>query len=162
MGVKHIPLTRQRMAIVDDEYYDRIVATGKWRLSNHGYAVRSLPRCNGKRPTLYMHRLVAALAGIPSRPTIDHINGRRLDNRACNLRTATRRQQVRNRHAVSASSGSRGVRRGRNGHGWQARIGVNGRDIYLGQYRTRKAAAAKYDEAAKQHFGDFASPNVAT
>jgi hypothetical protein len=159
MGMKRIALTQGKGAIVDGKYYGGILAVGKWRLSSTGYAIRSLPHRNGKRPTLFMHHLVAKLTGISHRPTIDHINGDKLDNRACNLRPATRQQQVQNRHSARASSGFRGVRRGRHGHGWQARIGFDGRDIYLGQYSTRQAAAAAYNKAASQLFGEFASPN---
>lgn len=64
---------------------------------------------NGMRRTIKAHRLVAD-AFIPNpdmKPTVDHINADRKDNRASNLRWATHEEQWLNPHAI-----------------WQHRIGA--------------------------------------
>jgi hypothetical protein len=63
-----------------------------------GYSLLNLFR-GGKSYSMTRHRLVA-LAFIPNpegKPEIDHINRNILDNRACNLRWATKREQALNR-----------------------------------------------------------------
>ena len=58
---------------------------------------------------------------------IDHINGDRTDNRACNLRDVSKLENGRNQklHRTN-SSGVAGVSRVARGNGWRARIPVNG------------------------------------
>lgn len=85
---KEILLTRGAVAIVDDDDYDRLVAMGRWHLSDMGYAVRRTP-IDGKNRTIRMHRVVNKT---PDYLVTDHINRNRLDNRKVNLRSVT--QQV--------------------------------------------------------------------
>lgn len=58
-----------------------------------------------------------------------------------------------------SSSGYRGVHR--SGRGWGAVINVDGRQRWLGTYRSREDAARAYDRAALEHFGDDAVLNFA-
>lgn len=46
------------------------------------------------------------------------------------------------------------------GKAWRAAIGVNGRDIKLGSFKTQEEAALAYNEAATKHLGDKARLNV--
>jgi len=82
--------------------------------------------------------------GTPPSMEVDHINGKKDDNRICNLRIVSHRQNkqnIRNPRADN-TSGYLGVsaRRGR----WQATIGHRGRQYHLGDYDTPEEAHQAY------------------
>ena len=83
---------------------------------------------------------------------IDHINGKRDDNRIANLRDVPR--AVNRQNVLRARADNRvgliGVKASRNGT-YEARIGVNGKYLHLGTYRTAEAAHAAYVSAKRQH-----------
>lgn len=72
---------------------------------------------------------------------VDHINRDRMDNRIENLRSVSRSVNCHN-IAVRSSSGEKGVTAGSRGRGWEARIMVDRKHIYLGFYKTKEEAAA--------------------
>ena len=84
---------------------------------------------------------------------VDHINRIKTDNRICNLREATRSQNLANR-SVRAKSGFKGVVlvKGR----YRASITVNSKSNYLGLYTTPEEAHLRYATEAKKVFGEFA------
>lgn len=87
---------------------------------------------------------------------IDHINGDGADNRWCNLRAATRSENLSNRVVrKNSKSGLKGVERN-NGNTWCARICSNGNRIYLGNFPTKEEAHMAYVRAAERLFGEFA------
>ena len=76
---------------------------------------------------------------------IDHVNGNRSDNRAANLRAATRSENMQN------VGGVRGVRQNRVGR-FVAEIQVEKKRIYLGSFMTEEDASNAYKDAkAKYH-----------
>ena len=87
--------------------------------------------------------------------TIDHINRVKTDNRLSNLRPANRLQQSWNAKKSSRGSYPKGVWKKRDK--FCAEIQVHGVKHRLGVFSTPEAAHAAYSEAARQHFGDFAS-----
>lgn len=89
---------------------------------------------------------------------IDHINGVRDDNRWANLRQATQSQNIINgRLRSSTSTGFKGVTRDSDGRNrWRARITVAGRQRFLGYFGSAEEAAAAYQKAADEAFGQFA------
>lgn len=89
---------------------------------------------------------------------IDHINGVRGDNRICNLREATRQENLRNGRGRPSKSGLKGVNfRSGLTRPWYARIyPEKGRKIHLGYFLTAEEAHAAYCEAATKYFGEFA------
>lgn len=86
---------------------------------------------------------------------IDHVNGRRDDNRFSNLRAATRSDQTANTARYRTNkSGFKGVCRVPSG--WQATIRKHGVGHYLGTFPTPEQAHAAYLSAAKVLHGEFA------
>lgn len=152
-----IPLTQGQFAIVDDEDAELVLAQGRWFAKRDGrtfYAGRKTRRVGGGQATLHLHTLLTGW------PLVDHVNGDGLDNRRANLRPATKVENSRNRRLQSNNrSGFRGVSWITAKRRWRASICVQGRRIYLGHYTTPEAAAAAYDAAAREHFGEFARLN---
>jgi hypothetical protein len=144
-------------AVVDDEDFEK-VNQFNWTLSANGYAYRRMAR--PERKVVFMHRFILSFND-PSLD-VDHINGKKLDNRKSNLRIATRSQNMKNSKAKSTNpSGYKGVnlRRFRWVNTWRASIEVKGKQIHIGSFKTPEEAAHAYDQAAKKYFGEFAKLN---
>jgi hypothetical protein len=96
--IRHILLTQGEIAIVDAEDYERLNAV-LWSTHynrNMAYARRALPKVNGVWKEQKMHHVIM---GVPPKGLmIDHINGNGLDNRKCNLRIVTNRQNCMNKY----------------------------------------------------------------
>ena len=117
------------------------------RISVNGYAVvgREL-----------LHRLIMK----PSEDMeIDHKNLNKLDNRRCNLRICTHSGNMMNRGKQKNSSVvykgvtlNKGCKRKK----YQARITVNGKTYFLGNFKRSEVAGVAYKEASKKYHGKFA------
>lgn len=140
---KAIPLSQGKFALVDDADFDWL-SQWKWyalKQPNTYYACRDV-RINGKRKTIWMHRLIN---GTPDDLLTDHINGDGLDNQRANLRSVTHQDNMINcaRH-VSGSSKYRGVSWHIRQGCWIAQITVDRKNHYLGRFGTEDAAYAAY------------------
>lgn len=147
------------VAKVDPEWFWSF-APFNWCDNGHGYAGRRRRQSDGPGPIwIMMHRQVM---GFP-KGGIDHRNTDRLDNRQGNLRLAEQRDNSRNRSGwrKATSSKYKGVAfvKRCKSKPWLAQIKVNRKLIYLGYHATEEAAARAYDDAAREHFGEFAKPN---
>lgn len=102
-----------------------------------------------------MHRVVMKA---PPGTIVDHINGNGLDNRRSNLRFATNQENQRNaRKRGDGTTPFKGVRR--KSGGFEANIRTAAGKKYLGRFDSAERAAVAYDDAAREHFGSFASLN---
>lgn len=156
-NIAYIPLTRGYEAIIDADDVPMVAALN-WCVAIRAkvvYAVTNLPAGSGRKQQ-YLHRLVHSAA---NEAEVDHINGNGLDCRRSNLRTATKAQNQWNQSARTDNrSGVRGVcfdaRRGK----WRARIWVLGREVSLGRFGSREVAAAAYQKASADFYGEFGRP----
>lgn len=155
--MKRIPLTQDKSAIVDDQFYRPLVALGPWAALNRRNKFHAI---NGRHQ--YLHRVVWALAyPFAPRPRIlDHVNRDGLDCRLRNLRPATRHQNQQNRGPNrNNKSGYKGVWRCKDTGRWKAAIMVDGKRIWLKRHNTSCEAARAYNRAARKYFGRFACLN---
>jgi hypothetical protein len=162
--MKVIPLTQNKVAIVDNEDYEELMKY-KWHYNN-GYAVRLTTIQSGnkklgikeKRKAIYMHKLINST---PDDFETDHINGITLDNRKCNLRTATNSQnQCNKKIQLNNTSGYKGVSWSKRANKWKAQIQYNNKYIYLGYFNAAEEAAISYNNKALELFGEFAKVNI--
>lgn len=109
----------------------------------------------GKRGSReYLHRHVMS-AG--EGQFVDHANRDGLDNRRCNLRFCTKRQNNWNRSIqTNNKSGYKGVIWNKQCQKWQARIVLFGKQKHLGLFINPIDAASAYKAAARKHFKEFA------
>ncbi len=142
---RFIPLTQGKFAIVDAEDFDWL-SNYKWRaiwskFTKSFYAIR-YEKKNGHTTTIYMAREILGLKYGDKRQA-DHIDHVTLDNRRSNLRTVTSQQNHFNQRKT------KGYRYHKLGKKYQARIGLNCKQIHLGLFRTAKDAHNAYLEAKK-------------
>jgi len=125
-------------------------------LSARGYWVVSY---KGKRYPA--HRVIWLLTtGVdPADHEVDHRDMNPSNNKIENLRLATHGQNAGNQNKFRNNRLKyKGITK--NGRGYQACIGVKGKQISLGTFDTQEEAAARYNQAALKHHGEFARLNV--
>jgi hypothetical protein len=153
--VKEIKLTRGKVALVDDDDYERI-SKHKWCYDGHKYAIRS-ERKGGKKINIFMH---CEILGHPDGMETDHINCNKLDDRKSNLRICTNSQQRQNCPIrKDNTSGFKGVSFNKDVRKWEAYINCNRVRTRLGFHDSPEEAAYAYDNMARKLFGEFARPN---
>ena len=87
---------------------------------------------------------------------IDHINGKRFDNRKENLRVVLQVQNSYNQGLRSTNtSGIKGVRYNSQKNKWEARINHNYKSIHLGLYDNKEDAIKARKDAEEKYFGEF-------
>jgi len=153
--VKQIQLTQGRVAIVDDQDYERVAAF-RWCAKHDKHTWYAI-RCGTGNTTVWLHRFILnATKGVQ----VDHANGNGLDNRRGNLRICSHTDNARNRQKqTGTSSRFKGVSWRKARSKWVARIEVNQRSLHLGYFASEELAAASYNAAAAMYFGEFARLN---
>ena len=111
--------------------------------------------------TLRIHKLLGvAFLGFSENVEIDHIDGNPSNNRLENLRPCSHAENGRNhgKHRNN-TTGYPGVTFRKDRGKYQARIHINGKNKYLGLFKSPEEAFTAYREANLKHFGEF-SPFV--
>lgn len=103
----------------------------------------------------YFHRVIT---NCPEDMVVDHINGNSLDNRLCNLRICSRKENQSNLrpHTTRASELPKGVYYEKRSGRYYAKIVVNYEQINLGTFLTQELAHAARLEAERLYQGEFA------
>lgn len=114
-----------------------------------GYIVLTISK-KGKPRACKVHRLMGyAFLDLADDLQIDHINGIKGDNRLENLRVVTRQQNARSYRTFSGSSKYRGVAASDcRKNPWRAQIGLDGKVVSLGAFKTEKEGAEAYNAKA--------------
>lgn len=88
---------------------------------------------------------------------IDHVNGDVADDRWCNLRSATKSENMQNmKRRKDNTSGVRGVSWNVRRQQWHARVTANGTNYHCGYFDTLEKAKATRDNRAAVLHGAFA------
>lgn len=112
----------------------------KWNINKGGYVTCSL---HGK--TIYLHRY---LMNAPAHLEVDHfMNGNKLDNRRCNLKLVSTRENQQNRfsHRSGRLPGTFLVKECRT-RPWKAQVFFQGKKYFLGMFATEKEANQCYQD----------------
>jgi hypothetical protein len=150
-----VPLHAQDGSVRAYSLIDRadapIAEAYRWWLGGDDYAISLI---SGE--TIYLHREIMGLTyGDPL--VVDHKNRQRLDNRRSNLRVVTKAVNAKNRSKRVGSSLHKGVHwkkpnpLHRTRGCWTARIIIDRKMIYLGNFDTEDEAAAAVEAGRRQH-----------
>lgn len=129
----------------------------KYGTNSDGYYQLNLYK-NGKSKTIKVHRLVAeAFIDNPdNKPSIDHIDCNKLNNKVENLRFATLKENQQNRSKnKNNTSGIKGVVYYKRSNKWLAYITFNGTRVSLGYFKTLEEAQGARIKKANEAFGNF-------
>jgi len=149
-----IPLTNGMFALIDEEDYEKL-SKYNWCASKERkgvYAVRKAIKgekgwINGhESKSLRMHRKIL---NVDDKTQVDHINGNGLDNRKCNLRIVTARQNCQNKH-IPMSSKYPGVYWDKRRNKWAVSITINGVKKFLGRFNNEKEAFECYRKKCEE------------
>ena len=152
-----------------DEWFDVYIDLGliRWAKKRHHRPMGSMAgetkpmrrhgdlkvRVNGR--LCAVHRVIFWVARGELPEMIDHIDRNPSNNSISNLRACNATENARNRK----SDGCAYRADQKTGNKWRAYIGVDGKRINLGQFRTRPAAIAARKAAELKYFGEFAPAN---
>lgn len=154
-NLRKIRLSTGKFALVDKDDYG-FLKNINWSESkslNTSYAIARVWIGN-KWHSVTMHRMIMRF----SKRWVDHIDGNGLNNQKSNLRYCNQNQNSANSKNKDRKAPYRGVTKTKYGR-YHARITVSTKTRHLGMFDTAEAAAKAYDEAARQHWGDFATTN---
>jgi hypothetical protein len=155
----------RRIKLPGPDGLEAIVDTGDFKLvspytwckrpvRNTVYVQASVPRGDGKRTSILMHRLImkAKIGQI-----VDHVDGNGLNNRRSNLRICSHSQNMCNsRKPCTNVSGCKGVYYDEHRGKWKAQIMINQKGKHIGYYRDRDNAIKARREAERRLHGEFA------
>ncbi len=151
--MKLIQLSQGQFAQVDDEDYN-FIRRWKWYFHSTGYARRG----SGNKK-IYMHRVINET---PDGFDTDHIDGNTLNNQRCNLRTASRSDNMKNQRKWRGKSKYKGVSWFKRDSLWRVQINQSGTTRHVKYFPADQEieAAMCYNEKAIELYGEFARLNI--
>lgn len=145
----------RKKVMVDDSDYDYLSQFNWSLLPDHNTFYAS--RRSGKH-RIKMHREILGL--IDPQIKADHRDKNGLNNQRTNIRIATYSQNNANRNSCKNSSSKYlGVTWRSDSTAWEASIKKDGKNKYLGHFKSESDAAMAYNNAAAKLFGEFANLN---
>ena len=125
-------------------------------------------RNNGKQSSKMVHHLVgeAFIENPDNLPTIDHIDGDKLNNKVDNLRWVSYQGNNRNRSKmrtygdIQTASKYKGVSWNKVKNHWRCNIYINKKAIYLGSSKNEDEAGMLYNEYIDDNGLEFYKKNV--
>lgn len=153
--MKEIQLTKGKVAIVDDEDFERVNKL-KWYYGTGraGYARRGI-MIGSKRTYQMLHSFISGFE------LTDHIDGNKLNNQRINLRSCTRSTNKMNAKKMkNLTSKFKGVSKSNTDNYWKCQIKKDGVFVYNKRFKTELEAAIAYNENAPIYFGEFALLNI--
>lgn len=132
--------------LIDFEDLDKISGYLIGVLKQHNKYYSEIKR--GRKFKKYLHRFI--LNNYDKNVDIDHINGNSLDNRKCNLRIVSHKDNCRNRKInINNTSGYNGVSFDNRCKLWVSNITIDNKYINLGYSKTKEEAILKRKEFNK-------------
>lgn len=127
------------------------------RVGGRWYPFTRTRQGRGKFKDFPIHRTIM---NPPEGMQVDHKDGNTLNNTRENLRLVTSAQNNQNRRIpINNKAGFKGVSFNLKSSLYVAYIYVNYKRIHLGYFSNKVDAAKAYDNAARQHFGEYARLN---
>lgn len=154
--MKEIALSKDMVALVDDEDYERLSAVN-WHAERAPgertwYAYRRTI-VDGRSLRISMH---AEVKPTPDGMMLDHKDHNGLNNQKSNLRPCT---YIQNRMNSRPHLGKKYKGTHKNKRRFGAQICINEKRTYIGNYGTEEEAARAYDKVAFALYGEFAYLN---
>jgi hypothetical protein len=137
---KIIPLTNEKVAIVDDDDFERL-SKYKWYAHKSFQTYYAERKPNNKNKFRQMHHMIL---GKPKKGFVtDHIDGDGLNNQKINLRHITYRGNCQNRHYLKTSKHP-GVSWCKQKNKWRSRMTYDGSEFHLGFFKLEEDAYCTY------------------
>jgi hypothetical protein len=156
----HVKYQVSNIARVRNERTGRIM---KLNVNSHGYLFLTTTAADKKTTNHKVHRLVAQqfIPNPNNKPTVDHIDGIKTNNKVENLRWATHHEQLGNTSKqLNRTSKYKGVAWHKKFSRWVAYIKIGQKLKHLGGFTNEEEAGLAYNMKATEHFGEFAKLNV--
>lgn len=162
--MKEIQLTQGKIAIVDDEDYERLIQYNWYAHKNRYtfYAARHT-YIDGKvrpdKPIIRMHREIMNLS-TGDKQQVDHRDQNGLHNWRNNLRIASPHiNKLNQKLRIDNTSGYRGVSWHKHTKKWYSTVTINKKQKVIGYFPDKILAAKAYDKEAIKYYGNDAILN---
>jgi hypothetical protein len=149
-------ITIKGYEVLIDNQFAPMILSRKWHIADRKrgiYFSTTVKFPDGKNRDVKLHRFIREA---PPGMLVDHRNGNHLDCRLQNLRVCTTAQNTQNEPMLKTNkSGFRGVSFHSQKNKYRAAITHHGKYKHLGYFDTPEEAAAEYEKAARELFGEY-------